>query len=252
MPEQTIKTLVVDSDESSVTFLTQLIHSCCPEIEIVSICHSLKQAAKAISEFHPKLVFAETELPDGNVFDLIQNWDEINFKVVFITVNCENAIKAFRFSASDYLLKPVKRDELIEAVRKVKTELTELNSFDGLKSYLGQFNGNGEKFKSLVVYNSKGFTVLKTDEIIYLEADGYCTNFYLQGKEKISSSRNLKFYSELLPAATFMRVHHSFIVNLIHVKGYNCQDEILLSENLSCSLSATHKNQFMGYFKHKK
>jgi two-component system LytT family response regulator len=252
MPKQTLKTLVVDNDESSVISLTQLIHECCPEIEIVSVCNTLKQAVNAINEFHPRLIFTETELPDGSGFDLVKNWQERNFRVVFITGNCENAIKAFRTSATDYLLKPVKSDELVEAVRKVKTELSELNSIDGLKSYLGQLNGNGDSHKTLVVHNSKGFNVLKTDEIIYLEADGYCTNFYLAGKVKISSSRNLKFYCDLLPAAIFMRVHHSFIVNLNHVNGYNCQEEILLTDNLSCSLSAAHKSQFMGYFKHKK
>ena len=252
MPEQAIKTLVVDSDESSVISLTQLIQDCCPEIEIVSVCNSLKQAVTAINEFHPQLVFTETELPDGSGFDVVQNWHERNFRVVFITGNCENAIRAFRFSASDYLIKPVKIAELVEAVKKVKAELSESNSIDGLKSYLGQLHGNGDPRKTLVVHNSKGFNVLKTDEIIYLEADRYCTNFYLQGKVKISSSRNLKFYIELLPKATFMRVHHSFIVNLNHVNGYNCQEEILLTDNLSCSLSAAHKTQFMRYFKHKK
>jgi two-component system LytT family response regulator len=252
MPEQTIKTLVVDSDDSAVILLTRMVHDCCPEIEFVSVCKSIKQAVTDINEFHPQFVIAETELPDGSGFDLVQSWPERNFKMVFITNNCENAIKAFRFSASDYLLKPVKRDELVEAVKKIKTQLSESNSLDGIKSYLGQLNGNGDSLKTLVVYNSKGFTVLKTDEIIYLEADGYCTNFYLKGKVKLSSSRNLKFYSELLPTTTFMRVHHSFFVNLNHVKGYNCQEEILLTDNLSCSLSAAHKTQFMGYFKHKK
>jgi two-component system LytT family response regulator len=251
MPEQTIKTLVVDSDESAVIFLTKLVQDYCFEIEIVSVCNSLKQAVTAISEIHPQLVFAETELPDGSGFDLVQNWQERNFRVVFITDNCENAIKAFRFSASDYLLKPVKKDELAEAVRKVKSELAEPVSIDGIKNFLEQINNNGDTQKTLVVYNSKGFTVLKTSEIIYLEADGYCTNFYLAGKVKISSSRNLKFYRDLLPAAEFMRVHHSFIVNLNHVKGYNCQEEILLTDNYCCSLSAAHKTQFMGYFKHK-
>jgi two-component system, LytTR family, response regulator len=252
MPEQTITTLVVDSDESAVFKLTQLVHGYCPEIEIVSVCSSFKQAVNAISEYHPQLVITETELPDGNGFDLVQNQQERNFKVVFITANCENAIKAFRFSASDYLLKPVKKEELLEAVKKVKTELSEPDSYEGLKNYLVQLNGNNEPLKTLVVHNSKGFTVLKTDEIIYLEADGYCTNFYLLGKVKISSSRNLKYYIDLLPDAVFMRVHHSFIVNLNHVTGYNCQEEILLTGNLSCSLSAAHKTRFMGYFKHKK
>ena len=252
MSKQTIKTLVVDSDDSAVTYLTQLINDCSPEIEIVSICGSISQAINAITEYHPQLIFTETELPDGSGFGLIQNGHERNFRVVFITQNCEDAIKAFRFSVSDYLLKPVKKDELVEAVKKVKTELSESGSFDGLRNYLGKLNENDTPLKTLVVYNSKGFTVLKTDEIIYLEADGFSTNFYLQGKVKLSISRNLKFYSDLLPGSSFMRVHHSFIVNLNHVHGYNCEEEILLTDNLTCSLSATHKTQFMGYFKHKK
>jgi two-component system LytT family response regulator len=150
------------------------------------------------------------------------------------------------------LIKPIKKDELIEAVRKVKIKPTKINSLEGLQNYLVQFNGNACDLNTLVVYNSKGFTVLKINEIIYMEADGYCTNFYLTGKVKVSSSRNLKFYSDLLPQTTFLRVHNSFIVNLIHVIGYNSNEEILLTDNLSCSLSAAHKSQFMGYFKHKK
>jgi two-component system, LytTR family, response regulator len=252
MPDQTIKTLVVDSDESAVILLTQLVHDCCPEIDIVSVCSSFKQAVNAISECHPQLVITEAELPDGSGFDLVQNRRERNFKVIFVTTNCDNAIKAFRFSASDYLLKPVRKEELVEAVKKVKTELLDSNSLGGFKNYLGLFNGNGDLSKTLVVHSSKGFTVLKTNEIIYLEADGYCTNFYLQGKAKLSSSRNLKFYSELLPKGTFMRVHHSFFVNLSHVTGYNCQEEILLTDGLSCSLSAAHKSTFMGFFKYRK
>lgn len=252
MSQQTIKTLVVDSDESSVKQLTQLVLDSCPEIEIVSFTNSFKKAVSAINEFHPQLIFTETELPDGSGFDLADDWQERNFRVVFISNNPELAVKAFRFSASDYLIKPIKKDELIEAVRKVKLNPMELNSLAGLKNYLGQINGNGDHLKTLVVYNSKGFTVLKTEEIIYLEADGYCTNFYLTGKVKVSSSRNLKFYSDLLPGETFLRVHHSFIVNLIHVCGYNSNEEILLTDNFSCSLSAAHKSEFMGYFKHKK
>jgi two-component system, LytTR family, response regulator len=252
MPEQTIKTLVVDSDESSVKQLTQLILDYCPEIEIVSFSNSFTKAVSDINEYHPRLIFTETELPDGSGIDLADDWQERNFRVVFISNNPDLAVKAFRLSVSNYLLKPVKKEELLEAVKKVKAELSESGSLEGLKKYLGQINVNDDHLKSLVVYNAKGFTVLKTKEIIYLEADGYSTNFYLTSKEKISSSRNLKFYSQLLPGSTFMRVHNSFIVNLKHVNGYNCQEEILLTHNLSCSLSAAHKSQFMGYFKHKK
>ena len=122
----------------------------------------------------------------------------------------------------------------------------------GLQNLIGDLNKKNELPGTLIVNNSKGFTVLKTDDIVFLEADGYCTNFYLTGKTKISSARNLKYYSCLLPPSVFMRVHHSFIINLSHVKGYNSDDNILLTENYSCSLSTAHKNVFLACFRNKK
>jgi two-component system LytT family response regulator len=252
MADQQIKTIIIDGVENSGKLLLRLIESCCPEIDVVAVCDSLEQASIIIKETTPKLIFIETELPDGSGFDLLQNLPDRNLKVVFVTGNPDHAVKAYRFSATDYLLKPVVREDLIAAVAKVKTELAEPNSLAEIQDFLGQIAENTDLAKTLVVCNPKGFTVLKTDEIIYLEADAYCTNFYLLGNTKISSSRNLKFYGELLPSSNFMRVHHSFIVNLNHVKGYGSHEEILLADNLSCTLSAAHKATFLNYFKHKK
>ncbi len=247
-----IKTIIIDGVETSYKLLLRLIETCCPEIDVVAICETLEQAANLIKNISPKLIFIETELPDGSGFDFLQNLPDRNFKVVFVTGNPDHAVKAFRFSAIDYLLKPVVREDLIAAVAKVKIEVAEPNSLTEIQDFLGQLKENTDLLKTLVVCNPKGFTVIKTDELVFLEADAYCTNFYLLGNTKISSSRNLKYYSEQLPTSNFMRVHHSFIVNLNHVKGYGSQEEILLADNLNCSLSAAHKTTFLNYFKHKK
>lgn len=252
MAEQQIKAIIVDGVETSGKLLQHLIESCCTEVEVVAICQTLEQAENAIKDIGPKLVFIETELPDGSGFELLQNLPDRNFRVVFVSGNPDHAVKAFRFSATDYLLKPVVREDLISSVAKVKSGLTELGSLTEIQDYLGHLTENTELAKTLAVCNPKGFSVLKTDEIIFLEADGYSTNFYLIGNKKISSSRNLKFYGEKLPPSNFMRVHHSFIVNLNHVKAYGSQEEIVLSDNHCCSLSAAHKATFLNYFKHKK
>lgn len=252
MPEQRIKTIIADGDETASGVLTQLLHSCCSEIDIVCNCNSLQQTLCSIEEFNPALIFTETEFPDGTGIDLLCNYPGRDFRVVFVTSHHNHAISAFRYSASDYLLKPVKEEELISSVRRVKTELAGYNSMAGLQNLIGDLNKKNELPGTLIVNNSKGFTVLKTDDIVFLEADGYCTNFYLTGKTKISSARNLKYYSCLLPPSVFMRVHHSFIINLSHVKGYNSDDNILLTENYSCSLSTAHKNVFLACFRNKK
>jgi two-component system LytT family response regulator len=252
MPDLKIKTIIADGDESSVQILKQLIQINCPEIEIVSVSSTLKHTVDSIKEFSPGLIFIETELPDGSSFKMLQMWPDRKFRVVFVSTNPDYAVQAFRFSVSDYLIKPVSSEELIAAVEKVRSELAEANSPVGFYAYSGKPNGFDQLSKTLVVTNSKGFKVLKTDEIIFLEADGYCTNFYLLENTKISSSRNLKFYSGQLPTSNFMRVHHSFIVNLNHVKGYGYHEEILLTNNLSCSLSAAHKAEFLSHFKNRR
>ena len=97
--------------------------------------------------------------------------------------------------------------------------------------------------------NSYDREILKTSDIIMCEADGYCTRFYLHGNSKLSSSRNLKFYADILPSNVFIRTHNSFVINLNHVKGYSNQEEILLTDGLKCPLSLGNKNHFMNLFK---
>jgi len=136
------------------------------------------------------------------------------------------------FSASDYLLKPVKVDELVEAVNKVNQELASRQTNLNLQILLEGLADKEPNTKNLVIPSTKGFSVIKIEDLIMCEADGYCTNFYLKGKCKVTSSKNLKHYEELLNNYPFMRVHHSNLVNINHVKGYCHQGEISLSEEI--------------------
>ncbi|NJO69478.1 MAG: response regulator, partial [Bacteroidetes bacterium] len=124
-----LKTIVVDDEMPSRDALSNYIRDYCSDLEIVAQCDSVKTAYKAILEFKPGLVFLDIEMPNGNGFELLKLFQPIGFKVIFVTAYSDYAIKAFRFSATDYLLKPIKIDELVEAVNKVKIELVTSDSF---------------------------------------------------------------------------------------------------------------------------
>jgi two-component system, LytTR family, response regulator len=252
MNMQLIKAVIVDDERPSREALSNYLREFCPNIQIVAECKSAKMAFKSITELQPQLVFLDIEMPKGSGFDLLRKFDSINFKVIFITAYSVYAVQAFRFSATDFLLKPVKISELIEAVTKVQNELAFKNSYLNIKALINNLSGQPTMADNLVIPDSRGFNVVKTSDIIMCEADGYCTRFYLDGNTKIISSRNLKFYVELLPENLFIRTHHSYLVNLQHVKGYSHQEEILLTNGVKCPLSSANKHSFISLFRNYK
>lgn len=249
MKTQRLRAIIVDDEQPSREALFNYITEFCPEVEVVEQCKSVSLAYLAINQLNPDLVFLDIEMPGGNGFDLLAMFPTINFKVIFITAFSNYATRAFRVAAADYLLKPIKINELKEAIAKVKKELETSGSFKNLQTLLENIDKKSEPDKNLVISNSKGFDVIKISDIILCQADGYCTNFFIKGKIKITSARNLKFYEELLPKSFFMRIHHSYIINIEHVTGYSNQEVILLAEDNICSLSNAHKTEFLKIFK---
>lgn len=244
-----VKAIVVDDEKPSREVLVNYLREYCPEVEVVAACNSLKTASKAISELHPRLVFLDIEMPRGNGFDLLRKYEHHDFRVIFVTAYSQYAIRAFRCSATDYLLKPVMVSELLEAVKKAIRELSDTGYHLQMQALLENLNGGEKENHSLVISDNKGFTLIKTREILFCEADGYCTIFHLTGNSKVTSTKNLKHYEELLSGDHFMRVHNSYLVNLRQVTGYTHQGEILLPENHRCPLSTTYKAAFLELFK---
>jgi len=231
--------------------LCNYLEEYCPEVEIAGTEPSIKSAFRLIKRLSPDLIFLDIEMGDGKGFDLLSMFDRIDFKIIFVTAYSEYAVKAFRFSAVDYLLKPVKIDELREAVAKIMDSGRERSEPENLKALVSNLKGGPAKNPTLVIPNIKGFVVLKIPEIILCQADGYCTNFFLTGSRKIISSKNLKHFLDLLSDHNFIRIHHSYIINLDHVTAYNRQGEIELSEGLTAHLSDSYKGEFVNRFARK-
>ncbi len=243
-----LRTIVIDDEKLSREVICNYLKSYCKDIEVVATASSVKTAYKVIIKHHPDFIFLDIEMADGKGFDLLKMFEKIDFKVIFVTAYSEYAVKAFRFSAVDYLLKPVKIDELISAVEKIKSLKEQDPMFGNLSELMKNLTKESALPRTLVIPHLKGFDVLKISEIIMCVADGYCTNFFVTGNRKYTSSRNLKHFDEMLEELNIIRVHHSYLVNLNHVLSYSRQGEILLAEGHKAYLGDSYKNYFIKIF----
>jgi two-component system LytT family response regulator len=243
-----IRAIVVDDEKPSREVLCNYLRDYCEELHVITTASSIKSAYKAIIKYQPDLVFLDIELGDGKGFDLLTMFEKIDFKVIFVTAYSEHAIRAFRVSAIDYLLKPIKIDELKAAVEKAKLFKSGDTDSQRIAALIKNIPGSPTPQPTITISHIKGFDVLKVNEIIMCKADGYCTEFYLTGKRKVLSTKNLKNYEAFLTEYNFIRVHHSFMVNLDHVYSYSKQGEIILTEGNRSDLGDTYKDAFIKCF----
>jgi two-component system, LytTR family, response regulator len=245
-----IKAILVDDELHGLETLSILLNDYCPEVEVVEKCASAKKALDAIDRLNPDLVFLDIEMPVMNGFELLEQLDQIPFSVVFTTSYDQYAIKAIRFSALDYLLKPVDPKELIGAVHKVKKQKTPPTN-EQLQMLMGQLQHKESRFTKIAVPTSEGFELIPADEIIRCEADDNYTHLFLKSKARVIASRTLKEMEEQLSEfVNFLRVHHSYIVNLNEVVKYVRGDGgyLIMTDGTTVNVSRSRKEALLKYF----
>lgn len=241
-----LKTLIVDDEKDAVNFIHSLVNEYCPQLEVIGEASSVMEGVKIISREKPELVFLDVEMPHGSGFDLLAQFPEKTFDVIFITAFNHYAIKAIKFSAVDYLLKPININEFIEAVEKVIHKKTQV--FDRNSSYFALLeNLKTSAPARLAIPTSDGMEYLNTQDIIRIEADRSYTWFILMDKRKVLVSRNLKEFQELLNDRGFFRTHNSHLINLVHVKKYIRQDggSVSMTDGSHVPISRTRRDLFL-------
>ena len=215
-----ISIAVIDDEPKARETIINILALCNLEIKIVGEADSVHSAFELIQLKAPDVVLLDINLPDGNGFDLLKKFEKINFKTIFITAHQEHAIQAFKFSAIDYILKPIRAAELFAAVEKV------LESFNKEETVLkiSTLLSNLEKLKKIVLKTAESIHIVHVEQIIRCEADINYTTFFLEGGETLLVSKSLKEYDELLTNAGFFRTHQSHLVNLEHILRYNKKD----------------------------
>lgn len=214
-----IKAVIIDDEPDAVQFIGSIMAEYCPQVKVTGTAHSATEGLRVIHDTNPDLVLLDVQMPHGSGFDLLSNFTKKTFDVIFITAFNHYAIQAIKFSAVDYILKPVNISELIAAVKKVeeKRGSPEYHNLDYRALLENLRSPNPVK---LAIPTSEGIEYLNTSEIIRLEADRSYTWFYLTDNRKYLVSRNLKEYQELLSDLGFFRPHNSHLVNLYHVKKF--------------------------------
>lgn len=190
------------------------------ETKIVGEADSVQSAFELISLLSPDVVLLDINLPDGNGFDLLKKFEKINFKIIFITAHGEYAIQAFKFSAVDYILKPIRAAELFAAIEKASESFNKEETVQKISALLS----NLEKLKKIVLKTSESIHIVNVQQIIRCQADVNYTTFYLESGETLLVSKPLKEYDELLSRAGFFRTHQSHLVNLDHILRYDKKD----------------------------
>lgn len=241
-----IRAIIIDDMESVRERNADLIRAYCPEVAVLAEADSVKSGVEAIKKFLPDLVFLDVEMDDGTGFDLLRQFQPIPFKVIFVTGYQEFAITAFRFSAIDFLLKPVDPDDLVEAVKKagesIGKDLLELK-FQTLFSNMAQ-----PRYPQKIVLRTtdKVYPVAVPD-IVYCEAEKNYTTFHMVNGQKCVVSTTLKDYSTMLSPMGFFRAHQSHLINLAHFDYYNKKEAlIVMKDGAQIPLATRKKEEFLA------
>lgn len=251
--KSSINTLIIDDEAQSRLLIKKLLEDFAGTEFIIYEAGSAKEALGKANDILPKLVFLDIQMKGETGFDFLdqlRNWD---FEIIFITAHSEFAIKAFRYCALDYLLKPIDKTEFEEAIQKaiakIKVEKNSLSlQFEMLKKHLKHAGSIGDK---LSIATSEGIIFIDIPDILYCCAQNNYTVFHLSGKHKITSSQTLGYYSELLEAHHFFRIHRSYLVNLAHITMYKRGDggAVVMRDGEEIEVSRNQKESFLRIFK---
>ena len=237
-----IKAIIVDDESNCCEILATLLERYCPQVKVADICYSGQTALHSIIEMQPDIVFLDIEMPNMNGFELLEKLQTVNFKLIFTTSYDQYAIKAIRFSALDYLLKPIDREELQNAVKKSMQELDKPipEQLEVLMQKLSKTGNGGQK---IALPTMEGLLLMPIDRIISCTSERNYTILYLKDKKKQVISRPLKEMEELLEDHSFLRVHHSHLVNLKEISKYIRGEGgyLIMSDGSSVDISRSKK-----------
>lgn len=217
-----MKAVVIDNERNIRTSVVDLIKAFCPQVTSIAEADGVVSGLKKIHEVNPDIVFTDVEMDDGTGMDMLSKLSEIKFQVIFITAYNKYAIDAFRFSAIDFLTKPVNPDELAKSVQKAEASMKGKLLAEQI-SVMNERSVVSEE-KKIVLKELDAIHILKVKDLICCEASGIYTTFYINNNKQIVVSKNLKEYEEILEPFKFLRVHNSFLINANKIEKFEKSD----------------------------
>lgn len=249
-----ITALLIDDDSNLRNGMKSLLSRYAPEINIIGEADSVETGTTLLLQNPPQVVFLDIHLGDGSGFDLLEEVNKrgkINSQIIFITAHEQYAIKAFRFSALDFLLKPVDPDELEKVIGKLKQVIDKNDSVAHIDLLLENIRKKVDNFKRIALSNSDGIHLFDISDIIRCESEDNYTKFYIKNSKPILISKTLKEYEDLLTEHGFERIHQSHLINLAYLKSYIKKDGgyVIMADNSNLPISQRKKDRLQELLK---
>lgn len=246
-----ISAIIIEDDPIFRDMLMDMLPKANIKTKLLVTCSTLRQAKEAIEQHNPQLIFLDVELPDGKGTDLLQDFeDKGGFETIFVTSHDKYAIKAIKNNAVDYILKPINIEDLNTALQKVFKRLEVYNKLlqvEELTNYVDKLKQQNLQENKIMINTNEGVIFIKVGDIVKLESESNYTILYLENNKKIIASKTLSVFEEMLEALNFMRVHRSFIINLIKIKNVennNGSYSVKMLDNSSVEISRRKKKDF--------
>ena len=245
-----VNAIIIDDESHARQSIRKILELQFNEIDIQGEAGNITEAVHLIDKNKPQLIFLDIDLPDGTGFDILRKINYKQFKIIFITAHQEYAIQAIKFSAFDYILKPLNPLELIQSVKKVLSEKLILGSFENkLEAFFTNFNHTTPEQKRIVLKTSDKIHVVDIKNIIRFQSDNsYCT-IYINSGNKIVVSKSIKSYEEMLTSMGFMRIHQSHLINCNYINYYEKQygGTLVMSDKSNIPVSNQKKPVLFTY-----
>lgn len=247
-----LKAVLIDDEKSSLQSLTYELNAYCPEVDVIAAFKDPGEGLAYIKSMPPDILFLDIEMPGMNGFDLLQALHTIDFAVIFVTAYDQFAIKAFEFNALDYLLKPVRKEKLIQAVKKVQDhqqQKLDRTSLDALIQNIRVQTRSG--IEQIALPTSDGFSMVHINDITYLQADSNYTWVFISSQKKYLIAKTLKDMEEMLQFPQYFRAHKSYLVNLNHVEKYvrGQGGYLVMKDATQVPVARAQKGDLMKYLK---
>lgn len=244
-----MKAIIIDDEAPCCKVIEQVLAKYCPQVQVLAVCYDGIEGLNAISKLRPDVVFLDIEMPRMNGFKMLETLgtNDLPFSIIFTTAYDQFAVKAFKFSAIDYLLKPIDNEELIAAIQKLERHQTFYSQLQHLKEKIYKQT----PFDKISIATAKGLIFINLANIIAIEADGNYSTFHLLEGKPVIASKNLSFFDEILTDnVQFFRSHKQYIINLAYVQEYlSVEGLIVLSNGIKAKLARTRKEMFLTLVK---
>jgi two-component system LytT family response regulator len=240
-----IRAIIIDDEQESRNTISNILKNYCKNVTIVAQAENVMQGLEVIMAQKPDVIFLDIQMPDGSGFDLLEKIDRIDFEIIFVTAYDQFALKAIKFSALDYILKPVDPQHLLDAVGKIHKQPSDI---DIISQKIHTLVRNKNGFERITLPTFEGFKFINIKDIIRCEADNNYTHFHLNSGEKILVTKTLKEFDDILSGLEFIRIHQSHLVNTKFVDRYVKGDGgyVVMADGSEVEVSRRRKEEFLN------